>query len=293
MAWIETVVNGLLLGGLYGLIGIGLALVFGVMRVVDGAQGEFMVMAAFFAVIVLAAAPDLHPLIIFGLAILFSFCIGYVYQSWIVNRSMQSSDPLAPLLLTFGVSIILRSVLVEVFGADLRGLQLGSLSRASIAIFNINIGVMPLLTLATSIVLFLLLQWMLKRTSFGRIIRATADRRDIVRLFGVRPDRVYACVMAMSVALSAIAGLFLAARASFTPFSGVERLLIAFEVVVLGGIGSLPGAMLGGLILGVAEAQFSGMVNSDYKDVFSFGLLVLILIFRPQGLLGRPVVAKV
>lgn len=168
MAWIETVVNGLLLGGLYGLIGIGLALVFGVMRVVDGAQGEFMVMAAFFAVIVLAAAPDLHPLIIFGLAILFSFCIGYVYQSWIVNRSMQSADPLAPLLLTFGVSIILRSVMVEVFGADLRGLQLGSLSRASIAIFNINIGVMPLLTLATSIVLFLLLQWMLKRTSFGR-----------------------------------------------------------------------------------------------------------------------------
>lgn len=285
MAWIETVVNGLLLGGLYGLIGIGLALVFGVMRVVDGAQGEFMVMAAFFAVIVLAAAPDLHPLIIFGLAILFSFCIGYVYQSWIVNRSMQSSDPLAPLLLTFGVSIILRSVMVEVFGADLRGLQLGSLSRASIAIFNINIGVMPLLTLATSIALFLLLQWMLKRTSFGRIIRATADRRDIVRLFGVRPDRVYACVMAMSVALSAIAGLFLAARASFTPFSGVERLLIAFEVVVLGGIGSFWGPLIGGLALGVT--QLVGLKWDPNAGLLYCHLLFFIMILiRPSGLVA-------
>ena len=134
-----------------------------------------------------------------------------------------------------------------------RSIQVGELSRAKIDVLGLSIGVMPLLTLLLAVVLFLVLQWVLKRTRFGRIVRATADRRDIVRLFGVRPDRVYNYVMAISLALGAIGGVLLAVRSSFTPFSGAERLLIAFEVVVLGGIGSFWGALVGGVALGMAQ----------------------------------------
>jgi len=283
MAWLETLVNGALLGGLYGLLGIGLALVFGVMRVVNIAHGEFMVLAAYFAVMLVSLFPHVHPLFVLLPVVLAAFAVGYLYQAAIVNRVVRAPDPLAPLLLTFGVSIVLRNLMVEVFGADVRALPLGELSRASINLFGLRIGVMPLLTLVASVLLFLLLQWGLKRTRFGRVVRATADRRDIVRLFGIKPDRVYNIVMGLSLALGAIGGVLLAVRSSFTPFSGVERLLIAFEVVVLGGLGSFWGALLGGIVLGMA--QLAGLKwDPNAGLLYGHLLFFVMLLIRPAGL---------
>ncbi len=286
MAWLETVINGALLGGLYSLLGIGLALVFGVMRVVNIAHGEFMVLSAFFAVMLVSLFPSVHPLLMLIPVVAASFAVGYVYQAAIVNRVAKSPDPLAPLLLTFGVSIVLRNVMVEVFGADVRSIQVGELSRSSLDVFGLSIGVMPLLTLVLAVVLFLLLQWVLKRTKFGRIVRATADRRDIVRLFGVKPDRVYNYVMGLSLALGAIGGVLLAVRSSFTPFSGVERLLIAFEVVVLGGLGSFWGALLGGIALGMA--QLIGLkFDPNAGLLYAHLLFFVMLLIRPAGLISN------
>lgn len=286
MAWLETVINGALLGGLYSLLGIGLALVFGVMRVVNIAHGEFMVLSAFFAVMLVSLFPSVHPLLMLIPVVAASFVVGYVYQAAIVNRVAKSPDPLAPLLLTFGVSIVLRNLMVELFGADVRSIQVGGLSRASLNLFGLSIGVMPLLTLVLAVVLFLLLQWVLKRTEFGRIIRATADRRDIVRLFGVKPDRVYNYVMGLSLALGAIGGVLLAVRSSFTPFSGVERLLIAFEVVVLGGLGSFWGALLGGIALGMA--QLIGLkFDPNAGLLYAHLLFFVMLLIRPAGLISN------
>jgi branched-chain amino acid transport system permease protein len=286
MAWLETVINGALLGGLYSLLGIGLALVFGVMRVVNIAHGEFMVLSAFFAVMLVSLFPSVHPLLMLIPVVAASFVVGYVYQAAIVNRVAKSPDPLAPLLLTFGVSIVLRNLMVELFGADVRSIQVGGLSRASLNVFGLSIGVMPLLTLVLAVVLFLLLQWVLKRTEFGRIIRATADRRDIVRLFGVKPDRVYNYVMGLSLALGAIGGVQLAVRSSFTPFSGVERLLIAFEVVVLGGLGSFWGALLGGIALGMA--QLIGLkFDPNAGLLYAHLLFFVMLLIRPAGLISN------
>ena len=286
MAWLETVINGALLGGLYSLLGIGLALVFGVMRVVNIAHGEFMVLSAFFAVMLVSLFPSVHPLLMLIPVVAASFAVGYVYQAVIVNRVAKSPDPLAPLLLTFGVSIVLRNVMVEVFGADVRSIQVGELSRSSLDVFGLRIGVMPLLTLVLAVVLFLLLQWVLKRTKFGRIVRATADRRDIVRLFGVKPDRVYNYVMGLSLALGAIGGVLLAVRSSFTPFSGVERLLIAFEVVVLGGFGSFWGALLGGIALGMA--QLIGLkFDPNAGLLYAHLLFFVMLLIRPAGLISN------
>jgi branched-chain amino acid transport system permease protein len=285
MAWVETLINGALLGGLYGLLGIGLALVFGVMRVVNIAHGEFMVLSAFFAVLLVSLFPSVPPLLMLIPVVAASFVVGYAYQAVIVNRVVKSPDPLAPLVLTFGVSIILRNLMAEIFGADVRSLQVGELSRSSLNVFGLSIGVMPLLTLVLAVLLFLLMQWVLQRTKFGRIVRATADRRDIVRLFGVKPDRVYNYVMGLSLALGAIGGALLAARSSFTPFSGSERLLIAFEVVVLGGVGSFWGALLGGIALGIAQLvglKLDPSAGLLYAHLLFFGMLLV----RPGGLVS-------
>jgi branched-chain amino acid transport system permease protein len=286
MAWVETLINGALLGGLYSLLGIGLALVFGVMRVVNIAHGEFMVLSAFFAVFLVSMFPTVHPLLLLVPVVVASFVVGWLYQMLIVNRVARLPDPLAPLLLTFGISIILRNLMVEVFGADVRSVQLGELSRASLEVFGLNIGIMPLLTLLLAVVLFLSLQWILKRTTFGRIVRATADRRDIVRLFGVKPDRVYNYVMGLSLALGAIGGVLLAVRSSFTPFSGAERLLIAFEVVVLGGIGSFWGALVGGIALGMA--QLAGLkFDPNAGLLYAHLLFFIMLLIRPAGIVSN------
>ncbi|TWB88422.1 branched-chain amino acid transport system permease protein [Bradyrhizobium macuxiense] len=288
MIWVETLINGALLGGLYALLGIGLALVFGVMRVVNIAHGEFMVLSAFCAVLLSNLFPQVSPLLMLIPVIALSFAVGWLYQAVIVNRVVTSPDPLSPLLLTFGVSVVLRNVMVEIFGADVRSLQVGELSRASLEIAGLNIGIMPLLTLVLAALLFMALQLVLRRTEFGRIVRATADRRDIVRLSGVKPDRVYNYVMGLSLALGAIGGVLLAVRSSFTPFSGAERLLIAFEVVVLGGLGSFWGALLGGIALGMA--QLIGLkIDPNAGLLYAHLLFFIMLLIRPSGLVSSRV----
>jgi branched-chain amino acid transport system permease protein len=285
MAWIETLINGALLGGLYCMLGTGLALVFGVMRVINIAHGDFMVLSAFLVVILSSLFPSVNALLFLVPVVLALFGVGYLFQAVIVNRVVSSVDPLAPLLLTFGVSIIMRNIMVEVFGADFRSLQVGELSRANIEIFGIHIGLLPLLTLLLAVLLLLALQWMLAHTKFGRVVRATADLRDVVRLMGVKPRRVYNAVMGFSLALGAIAGVLLAARSSFTPFSGVDRLLIAFEVVVLGGVGSFWGALLAGIALGMA--QLAGLKIDPNSGLLYAHLLFLAgLLLRPTGLIA-------
>jgi branched-chain amino acid transport system permease protein len=285
MDWIETLINGVLVGGLYGLLGLGLALVFGVMRVINIAHGEFMVLSAFVAVVLAGMLPGTNPLWLLFPILLLMFALGYGFQATILNRVVGTPDPFAPLLITFGISVIARNIMVEVFGANVRSLQVGDLARESVQIFGINIGVLPILTLLLAVVLFLALQWTIGRTRFGRIVRATADRRDIVRLMGVNPTRVYNVVMGISLALGAVAGVLLAVRSSFTPFSGVDRLLIAFEVVVLGGIGSFWGALLGGIALGMA--QLIGLkLDPNAGLLYAHLLFFLGLMLRPTGLVA-------
>jgi branched-chain amino acid transport system permease protein len=283
MDWVETLINGAMLGGLYGLLGIGLALSFGVMRVINIAHGEFMVLSAYIAITLAAMLPSFYPLFVLVPVIAAMFALGYFYQAGVLNRAMRSPDPWAPLLLTFGISVIARNAMVEIFGADVRSLQIGNLSRASVPVFGINLGVLPLLTLILAVVLFLALQWTIQHTKFGRIVRATADLKDIVRLMGVRPMRVYNTVMGLSLALAAVGGVLLAVRSSFTPFSGADRLLVAFEVVVLGGLGSFWGAPLGGIALGMA--QLAGLKLDPNAGLLYGHLLFFVgLLLRPAGL---------
>jgi len=279
MIWVETIVNGVL----YGLLGVGLALIVGVMRVVNLSHGEFIVLSAFIGVALLGVFPWIHPLVLLLPVAVIAFGLGFALQAVLINRVVTRPDPFAAILLTFGVAVVMRNLMVEVYGADLRHLQAGRLAQASTGIGDLHVGVLPLLILALSIALFTALQLLLTRTRFGRIVRATADHRDVVRLMGVNPGRVYNLVMGLSLALASVAGMLLAIRASFSPYSGVERLLVAFEVVVLGGLGSFWGAMFGGIALGVAELV--GLrLDPNAGPLYAHLLFLVGVLLRPNGL---------
>jgi branched-chain amino acid transport system permease protein len=285
LIWVETIINGVLLGGLYGLFGVGLALVFGVTRIVNIMHGEFIALSAFIALGISMLLPDVHPLVLIFPVVAISFVLGYALQALFINRSMRFPDPLAPLLLTFGLSVIVRNLMIEGFGVSPRTIRQGDFGRLSVEIFGIHIGVLPLVTLALTIVLFIALQFVLKRTEIGRIVRATADNNEVVRLMGVKPSSVYNIVMGVAFALAGVAGLMLALRTTFTPFSGVERLLISFEVVVMGGLGSFWGAMLGGIALGVA--QLVGLrLNPNSGFLYANLVFLIFVMVRPNGLFG-------
>lgn len=286
MAWIETLLNGVMLGGLYALFGLGLAVVFGVMRVVNLAHGEFVVLSAYFGAFLSTLFPGVSPLWLIVPVALVAFAVGYGLQATLVNRAVRADDPLTPVLLTFGISVVLRNLMVEFFGADPRAINAGALATAGFDVAGLRIGLYPLLVLVVAVLSFAALQWLLRCTHFGLVVRATSDNRDIVRTQGVKPGRVYNIVMGISLVFAAMAGLLLAMRTSFTPFSGVERLLGAFEVVIIGGLGSFWGALAGGIALGVAQLV-GQRIDSNAGALYSHLLFFAILVFRPNGLAGK------
>lgn len=285
MEWISILINGLLLGGLYALFGLGLALVFGVMRVVNLAHGEFIVLGAyagFFLVGWFSQVP-VWAMVVPVVAIGYGF--GWLLQACVLNRAVRTGNVLTPMVLTFGLSVLLRNGMVELFGADSRAVDAAGLGSASMDLLGISVGVYPVLMLGLALLLFATLQWVLQRTEFGRIVRATADFPDMVRLMGVRPDRVFCQVMGLAAAFAMGAGYLLAQRTLFTPFSGVERMLLAFEVVIIGGMGSFWGAMVGGLVLGVAQL-LGQRIDSNAGSLYAHLLFLGTLILKPTGLAG-------
>ncbi len=286
LAWIEIVINGALLGALYALFGLGLALVFGVMRVVNLAHGEFIVIGAYAGVFLLAALPaGLPPLLLAPLIALLGYALGWGVQAGLVNRALRGGDELVPLIMTFGLAVIARNLMAETLGVDPQAIDGGALTAAGVDVLGLRIGVYPLLILGIALALFAALHWLLARTEFGRIVRATADAPDVVRLMGVAPQRVFNRVMGLAVACAMLAGFLLAQRTSFTPFSGVERLLVAFEVVIIGGLGSIWGAFAGGILLGIAQLV-GQRLDSNAGPLYAHLLFFFLLVLRPQGLAG-------
>ena len=284
MIAVDTILNGLMLGGLYALFGLGLSLIFGVMRIANIAHGELVVGGAFMAFSI-AGAVHVPPILLVVLVTTLMFGLGWVLQAALVNRVM-GSDPLRPLLVTFGVSIMTQNLMVQAYGADSRGLDVGAFKTAALALGPVSVGVLPAVTFVLSLGLFGLLHWALHHTDGGRVVRATSDDPEIVGLMGVNRRAVFSGVMALSAALAALAGMLLAMRTSVTPFSGAERLLIAFEVVVIGGLGSIWASLAGGLALGLVHA-ISFRADPASGLLYGHILLLAILLVRPEGLAGK------
>jgi branched-chain amino acid transport system permease protein len=284
MQLFETLLNGFLLGGLYGLIGLGLSINFGTMRVVHLAHGDLIVLSAYFLVAVLVPA-GLPPLAAAALVVPAMFVVGWALQRFVVGRSL-GRGVLPPLIVTFGISMVLQNVLLLVATADARTLQ-SSLSSAGVRLGSVTVATMRLVDFAVGLACLGGLLLLLGRTALGRALRATSDDRDTARLMGIDPRRMYAVAAAIAAATGGVAGVLFAATSTFYPSTGSETLLVAFEVVVVGGLGSLTGTFLGGILLAMAQLLGARWFGPSYQLVTGHVVVLLVLLFRPQGLLPR------
>jgi ABC-type branched-subunit amino acid transport system permease subunit len=285
MTWVNVVVQGVLLGGLYALFACGLSLLFGVMRVINLAHGDLAVLAAYLAVtLVPAMGLPAGWSIVIVLPIFAVF--GYLLQRSLVQASVDRG-PLTTLLVTFGLSVIIENALLAGFSADSHSISVGSLASRSIRISDqLSIGVLSLVIFAVAVVVLLSLQYLLSRTGTGRLIRAVADDREAARLAGVNHRHVFGVAAAIAFATVAVAGLAFGMYSSFAPASGASRLLFAFEAVVIGGLGSLWGTLLGGMVLGVAQA-IGAQIDPADAVLAGHAVFLAVLAFRPEGLTGR------
>jgi branched-chain amino acid transport system permease protein len=290
MTWTNDVVQGLLLGGLYALFATGLSLSFGVMRMVNLAHGDLSIVAAFLALVAVDQL-GLNPLLTLAVIVPLMFALGYLLQRGLLNFTLRGGDPLPSILVTFGLSVVLQNVLLEVFSADSRGLDAGRIENTSIRVTaGVAVGWFPLLTFVVAVAVLVGLQLLISRTRVGRAFRATSDDPDTARLMGIDARHLYALATAIALATVAVAGIFLGVRTTFTPSLGPTRLVFAFEAVVIGGLGSLWGTLAGGMVLGVAQTL--GAHFSPGWGVLAGHLVFLaVLAFRPTGLLGRAVPA--
>jgi branched-chain amino acid transport system permease protein len=285
MTWINAVVQGVLVGGLYALFAAGLSLIFGVMRLVNIAHGDLIVAASYLAWVVVHAT-GLHPLSSLLIVAPIAAAFGYVLQLGVLNHTLGKGI-LPPLLVTFGLSVILQNGLLEIFTADTRKLDAGALETGSFGLLpGVDIGFLPLLMFATAVVVIAALQFLFYSTGLGREFRAVSDDREIAELMGVDNRRVYAAAMALSLAVVAVAGVFLAIRSNFDPFMGPGRLIFGFEAVIIGGLGNLWGTLAGGVILGVAQG-IGAEIDPGWQVLAGHIAFFLVLAVRPRGLFPR------
>jgi branched-chain amino acid transport system permease protein len=285
--WVDTIIQGVLLGGLYALFAAGLSLIFGIMRLVNLAHGDLIVLAAF-AILALATWFGFDPFLAALLAMPAMFAAGFALQHVLLNRTL-GRDLLPPLLVTFGISIIIQNGLLEVFTADSRRLGLGAIETASIHLGgNLAIGVMPLLTLGSAIAVILLLNLLFYRTALGRAFRATSDDLEIAQLMGIDHHRIYSISMGIAMVVATIAALYLGIRANFDPTIGPARLIYAFEAVIIGGLGSLWGTLAGGIFIGLAQTVGAKM-NPEWQILAGHIAFLVVVVLRPRGLFPRSV----
>jgi branched-chain amino acid transport system permease protein len=284
MSWLDTIIQGIMLGGLYALFAAGLSLVFGIMRLVNLAHGDLIVLAAFL-ILALVTALGLNPFLAALVAIPIMFGLGWLLQAQLLNRTL-GPDILPPLLVTFGLSIVIQNALLEGFSADSRRITVGPLESATLALGPINIGVMPLLAFLSSVVVIVGLNQLFYRTSLGRAFRATSDDRVTAGLMGIRPDRIFSVATGIAMIVVTIAALYLGTRANFDPTIGPARLIYAFEAVIIGGLGSLWGTLAGGVIIGVAQT-LGAAVNPEWQILAGHVAFLVVLLFKPRGLFPR------
>ncbi len=285
MVWINAIVQGILLGGLYALFATGLSLAFGVMRFVNLAHGDLAILAAYMALSI-STGLNINPLTTLVIIVPGALVVGYLLQRLVFDR-VVGVDPAFQIVATFGLGVIIQNALLEKYTADTQGLNVGALETATIKINDtISIGWMPLITLLVAIAVLGGLALFIKYTRQGRAFRATSDDPDAARLMGINIRRVFGIAMSLAIASVALAGVLLGVRGSFSPFSGPENLIFAFEAVVIGGLGSLWGTLAGGITLGVAQL-IGNQIDPQWGQLAGHIVFLAVLVFRPTGMFGK------
>jgi branched-chain amino acid transport system permease protein len=284
LIWVDTIIQGILLGGLYALFASGLSLVFGIMRLVNLAHGDLIVMGAYL-ILLLVTILGVSPFLAALIAMPVMFCLGWALQKFLLNLTL-GDDILPPLLVTFGLSIALQNALLETFSADSQRLPTNALTTASVQVGPISLGVMPLLTFGSAVLVIVALNQLFYRTELGRAFRATSDDPTTASLMGIKPANIFATATGIAFVIVTIAALYLGLRANFDPSIGPARLVYAFQAVIIGGLGSLWGTLLGGIIIGVAQT-LGAAINPEWQILAGHVAFLLVLLVRPRGLFPR------
>jgi branched-chain amino acid transport system permease protein len=283
VTYVDAVIQGILLGGLYALFACGLSLMFGVMRIINLAHGDLALLGTFM-VLVASEHIGISPFLALAIVLPGAAVAGFALQYLIFNRSLRAGE-LSPMLATFGLSVVIGNVLLEIFSADTHSLNAGGLTTASWRISSqISISALSALIFGVAVVVLGGLQLMLSYTQLGRMVRATADDSATAELVGINAKRVYAVVTAIALAIAALAGTFFGMRSSFDPTLGPSQLIFAFEAVVIGGLGSLWGTLVGGIALGVAQTVGAQAFGASWSIFCGHILFLAVLAFRSQGI---------
>ena len=283
----ELAIQGVLLGGLYATTALGLSLVFGVIKMVNLAHGELIILGAYLTSLLVAVIGGDPLLLAFPAAILLG-ALAYPVQRYVLNPLLLHSTE-APITATFGIAVVIQTMLLLAFSADPRTLN-APYAAHRIEIGSVGIRTTLLIATVIGVALVIGLDLMLRRTRFGKQVRAAALDPDAAALVGIDLKHTYAMVLAIAAAVAAIGGALVALTFSVDPVSGTSWLLRAFTVVVIGGLGSVRGTLVGGIIVGVVETFSASIFGAQYRDVVVFGVLVIVLLVRPQGLFTRKVV---
>ncbi|MEM1375747.1 MAG: branched-chain amino acid ABC transporter permease [Pseudomonadota bacterium] len=286
MIWIDTIIQGILLGGLYALFAAGLSLIFGIMRLVNLAHGDLIVLSAYL-ILLLVTISGLSPFLAAAIALPLMFTLGYGLQKFMLNRVL-GDDILPPLLVTFGLSVVIQNALLEGFSADSQRLPADGISTASVQFGDLSLGVLPLLTFASAIAVIIILNQIFYRTALGRAFRATSDDATTASLMGIKPSNIFATATGIALVIVTIAALYLGMRSNFDPSVGPARLIYAFEAVIIGGLGSLWGTLAGGIIIGVAQTV-GAAINPEWQILAGHVAFLIVLLIRPRGLFPRAV----
>ena len=289
---LDTLLQGLLLGGLYALFAMGQSLMFGVMRLTNTAQGDFIILGAFAAIAGLNAlspvmpASLLTPLVAAALLLPLAFGFGYALQRYVLNGTL-GKDPLPSLVVTFGLAIVIQNLLLELFSADPRSIETYGLNTQSVALGGgVAVGVLPILILALAVAATGGLQWLFSSTRLGRAFRAVSDDREIAELMGLNSKRLYALATGIAFVLIALAGVLQGMRTTVSPADGPLLLLFAFEAVIIGGMGSFWGSFAGALLLGITQ-QIGFRIDPGWGIWVGHIVFLAVLVVRPQGLFPK------
>ena len=282
--YVNVAVSGLLTGLVYGLMALGLSVIFGVVRVVNFAHGEMMTIAMYFAIVAFNTL-GLDPLVMAVPLAAVLFALGYALQAGLINPFINRPEH-SQFILLVALALIIVNVLLIVFGPDARNVQT-SYAFDSFALGSLIVDATKLYAAALSLVIAALLFAFFRFAPLGKAIRACADNYTGALVVGLDVKRLYALTFGLGAACVGAAGAVLVLLIDVTPALGPAYTLLAFIIVITGGLGSMPGALLGGVLIGLTEALAGLLFTPSAKSMFSFGLLVLVLLFRPQGLLGK------
>jgi len=284
MEWFDALVQGVLLGGMYAQYALGMALMFGVMRIVNISHGDLVILLSLVGISI-ATAWNLGPLPVLIVLVPLAVLMGWVLQKAVLNR-VVGSDPLPSLIATFGLSIALQNLMLQIWSANSRSLPGHGLESQSIEIGSIYVGVLPLIVLAVAMGLTGGLDLMLKRTRFGRALRAASADVEAAAMTGINPRAVYAMATAVAVGILGFAAVFQALRSTVAPADGPAQLIYAFEAVIIGGMGAVWGAFIGSMVLGISQA-IGFRIDPGFGVLAGHIVFLIVLATRPQGLFGK------